>query len=696
MFRRWTLNVWAGVALLFYAGLVVRLFFIQVIQNDRFEVIANEQSEKTIKLDPERGSIYDRNFKLLAFDIDQYSFGVDPAKLKNKTPVARTFARFTGNSTQHYLNILKKKGFVWLARGVNQQISNKINFDKSNPVNKIKGIGRFYPYQKAGAHILGFTNIDNIGLAGSERTFNHYLEGETGFKTMQVDGRRMLIPILGQPEKQPVDGESVILTLDIEYQLIVEEELKKGIKEYGAKGGMVVVLEPNSAEVLALASYPTFNPNNFSSYSKSERKNRVLVDPFEPGSTFKLVAAAAALQDGVFTPTDKIYCENGRKNFPGGAITDHKPYKTLTFEDVFAYSSNIAFAKIAQKLGRKRMHNYGRAFGFGETAGIELIGESKGKFTNPVHWSDSDLVRFPIGYGVLVSGLQIANAYAVVANGGYLLEPRILKGVMSDSRNGLMTEVKTDTVRQVLDSNTVRQLKKFMKKVVDSGTGTSAAIEGVEIAGKTGTTKKYDSVLKKYSSRKYIASFVGMTPVDRPRLVCLVVLDEPGYSFKYGGQSSAPIFRNIVQRVLGFVREPEDSRQITAQPRKNTQKLSLPDVTNFNVYQAKTVLKEFKFDVRTEGNGGYVVSQQPAPGLLLEAGEVVKLVLGDVATEVSQTNKVPDVMGKSIREAIEILVGAGFDPVSKGTGYVVSQQPKPNSKPSNRKCEIVCKQPVTE
>ncbi|HDL18060.1 MAG TPA: PASTA domain-containing protein [Bacteroidetes bacterium] len=691
MYRRWTQNLWAAIAIIFYLGLLVRLFFIQIINGEANGVIAHHQSQTIVKLYSERGGIYDRNFNQLAFDIARFSFGVNPTQLVEKRKIARQFARVTGNNISYYLNLLKKKRFVWLARGVDLQTSKKIQFAKGNPVAKIKETGRFYPYDRAAAHILGFTNIDNAGLAGIEKKYNHLLEGKQGFKKVFIDARRKLVPTIGEPEKAPVSGKSLVLTLNIDYQLIAEEELRKGIEKYGAKSGMVVMLDPSTAEVLAMVSYPSFNPNNYSSYSRAERRNRALVDPYEPGSTFKLVTAAAALQEGIFKPTDKIFCENGKKMFSGGYITDHKPYGTLTVKGVFVHSSNIGVAKMAIKIGKQRIYNYGRAFGFGMPSGIDLLGEDRGKFTNYMKWSKSDLARFPIGYGVLVTGLQLANAYAVVANGGYLLKPRILHDVFSDVYKNTLSKTRPDTIRRVLYPKTVHQLKNILQAVVESGTGKPAGIEGVAIAGKTGTTKKYDSVLKRYSKRKYIASFVGFTPVNKPKLVCLVMVDEPQSRYKYGSQSAAPIFRNIIRRVLDTGVEPRQTRPSYV---KNHRKIRVPDVTELNYYQAKEILTNLAFQVRSEGSGGYVVSQNPKPGNLLDSDEVIMLNLSGEIAKNTRREKVPNVVGKSIRDAIQILTQAGYDPVLSGSGYVIKQQPKANSRAKDFKCKIVC-QPMS-
>ena len=693
MYRCWTSNFWARLALVFYMILITRLFFIQVIEKKKYQNFADRQSSSKINLSPERGSIYDRNFNHLAFEVDKYSFGINPENLKNKRKAAETLAAVTGNSVNYYLNLLVKNKFVWLARGVEQSTSKLIKFDKSNPVDKIKEKGRHYPFQKTAAHVLGSINIDNVGLSGIEKHYNHLLEGSPGFKWYKIDAWRKQVPGLGEPEKPPVNGKSIVLTLNIEYQTIAEEELKKGIERYGAKSGMVVMLDPFTGEVLALSSYPTFNPNNFSSYSKSDRRNRAIVDPFEPGSTFKIVATAAAIQEGFYKPGDLIFCENGRKKFPGGSISDHKPYAWLSFKQVFANSSNIGYAKLAQKLDKKIIYKYGRAFGFGTPSGIDLTGENRGKFTNSVRWSKSVAVRIPIGYGVMTTGIQLANAYAVIANGGYLLKPKILKAVLAGNFDNLINETKPDTIRKVLTPETVAILKSFMHEAVKSGTGKSAAIEGIEIAGKTGTTQKYDPVLKRYSDQKYIASFVGITPIKRPEIVCLVVVDEPNIKYKYGAKSAAPIFRNIIKRVHGSISEPNENNTF-AITKQNLKKNRVPDITKVNIYQAKSILEALKFQVRTEGNGGYVKSQLPAPGMLLESGEFVKLTLGNKIQKDNQSNRVPNVVGKSIRDAIEILTQAGFNPVLKGSGYVVKQQPKPNTKSENRQCQIFC-QPVS-
>jgi len=694
VYRRWTTNLWTVFVLILYFGLVGRLFYIQILQKSKYQNLAQNQSTRKKELLAERGSIYDCNFNTLARDIDKYSIGVNPTHLKNKNQVAKIMAKFTANSYQYYRNLLKKKKFVWLARGVEQETNKKIKFDKPLPIKRLNQKGRFYPYGKAAANVIGFTSIDNDGLTGIEKTYNDFLEGEAGFRLSKVDAHQKVVPAFNVFEKTPIDGKSIVLTININYQRIAEDALKRGLAKYGAKGGTVVMMNPSTAEVLAMVSYPSFNPNNYSAYSKSEQRNRTIVDPYEPGSTFKFITAAAALEEGILAPLDKINCENGRMMFPGGPITDHKKYGILTFRQVFAYSSNIGFAKIAQKVNKQRIFDYGRKFGFGTQTRIDLIGEDRGKFKNSVFWSESDFVRIAIGYGVMTTALQLTNAYAAIANGGYLYKPRIVKTKISGSNPDLYEETKSEMIRQVLSPKTIDQLKSFMLEVVKSGTGKSAAIEGIEIAGKTGTTKKYDPALKKYSSKKYIASFVGMTPVKTPKLVCLVVVDEPDYQYKYGQQSAAPIFREIILKVQDSIQEPQKGVKKVSNPQNNDSKIRVPNIVGIDLQEAKTILTN-QFKIRTEGDGSFVRNQLPNPGTLLNSGEVVKLVLGAKSKKSKLASKVPNVVGKSIREAIEILTQAGFDPVPKGSGYVIKQTPKPNTNSYNRQCQIVC-QPITE
>ncbi|MCH8126138.1 PASTA domain-containing protein [candidate division KSB1 bacterium] len=687
MIRRWLLTFWSILAIIAYLVLVARYFTIQVLNSNEYRKRAESQSQGIVEVPAKRGIIYDRNFNQLAIDVEQYSFGVNPKYVKNPKKLAQIFTNITDNSIDHYLKLFKRDRFLWLGRGIDLQTANKIKLSPDNSVVKEKTIGRYYPYQRTASHILGFTNIDHKGLAGIEKSYDEILQGEKGFKTINFDGKGRSVPTLGKPELEPVNGKNVILTIDINYQRIVEEELKRGIEKYKAKAGMLVLMNPFTGEVLSLACYPNFNPNSFPSFQPYERRNRVVVDPYEPGSTYKLVTVSAALEKGIYKPTDIIFCENGKSKFPGGWITDHKPYGNLSFKKVYSNSSNIGIAKISQKVGKKWIYEYSRSFGFGGVTGVDLMGEDQGKLTKYVKWSNSDAVRVSIGYGVMATSIQMTNAYATVANGGYLLKPRLIKAIQESNHPRDLQETKIDTIRQVLKLETVAVLKSFMRDVVENGTGKKAAIEGIDIAGKTGTTKKFNSETNRYSDTKYIASFVGFAPVEHPKLVCLVMLDEPKYPYIYGGQSSAPIFSRILRRILGLMSDDSDAVLV-----ENTKsKIMVPDITELSTDIATSILQDYGFETRIEGEGNYVLSQYPAPNTLMLSGELVKLNLGNKKRLDDSNKRMPDVRGKSLREAALILTQAGFNPLVIGSGIVVSQSPTANSKTNKIECKIICR-----
>lgn len=688
MIRRWSLNLWAILAIIVYLALVTRHFFIQVLDRKDYQELAENQSQDIVDVKAKRGIIFDRNMNRLAFDIEKYSYGVHPQKVGDPKQLARTFSKITDHSENDYLSLFKRNRFVWLARGVDSQLAGKINLDRENPVVKERTIGRYYPYQRTLAHLIGFTDIDNIGLSGIEKSFDEIIQGDNGYQTVNYDGKGRRVETLGKPGKAPINGRDIVLTIDINYQRIVEEELKRGIEKYNAKAGMLVMMNPFTGEIVSLACYPNFNPNSFSNFQSEERRNRVVVDPFEPGSTFKLVTIAAALERDVFKPTDIIFCENGKCKFPGGWITDHKPYGDLTFKKVYSNSSNIGIAKISEKVGRKWVYDYSRAFGFGGITGLELLGEDRGKLNKYVKWSKSDAVRVSIGYGVMATAIQIANAYAAVANGGYLLKPRVVKATISPGERKIQKETQIDTVRRVLKPGTIAVLKSFMKDVVETGTGTEAAIQGVDIAGKTGTTKKFDTETNSYSNTKYIASFVGFAPVENPKLVCLVVLDEPKYPYNYGGLSSAPIFGRILRRIFGLMARDTDAAEVIEYSRPY---IRVPDITDLPADNAKSILQDYGFQTRVEGEGDFVRSQYPAPNTVIGSGEVIKLEVSPQKKRQSSNRKVPDVRGKSVREAVTILTKANFYPSVVGSGVVISQLPAANSRTNQNECKIICR-----
>lgn len=686
MVRRWTMSLWAAMGVVFYLVLVARLFSIQVMQRDAFIKQSERQASGSVSVNPKRGVIYDRNFRQLAVNVMQYSLGVNPRNIKDPQRLAKTCAEHLGNSPGYYRKLFRGDRFVYLARAMDRETFDKFDLKEFRELVADPAFGRYYPFRKAAAHVLGFTNIDYVGLTGLEAKYEEFLRGKPGYIAVNYDANGDEIPVLGKPIQEPLDGHSLVLSLDINCQLIAEEELETGVKKYGARAGMVVMMDPFSGEVISLASYPDFDPNTFMAFKGSERKNRTITDPFEPGSTYKLVVAAAALDREVFNPADVVFCGNGRDMFPGGWINDHKPFGDLTFKEVFSHSSNVGMAKIGQMLGKKWIYEYSRAFGFGSDTGIDFLGEERGKLENHAKWSASDAARIPLGYGIMATAMQITNAYAAVANGGYLMKPRLLKAVIEDETRRVVYETKPDTIRKVINPETVAILKSFMSEVVLHGTGTEASVRGTSVAGKTGTTKKFDAEIGRYSDKKYMASFVGFSPVENSRYVCLVVLDEPKLPYNYGGHSAAPIFSNILRRITALVSTGSRSVRIA----KEAPNLPVPGVTKYPIKTAISILEDYGFQAEVIGEGDVVDAQHPLPKTLISPGATVTLRVKSGSKSGKNTRKIPDVRGMTIRQAVLILTQSGFQPTLEGSGIVVDQFPAANTVARNEDCKLIC------
>lgn len=683
--------VFIGLAIFAYGILLFRFFTIQVISRGKYSEIRKNKSRIKVTLKGDRGLILDRNLSVLANNIYRYSLGADLSKIKNREKLATLFARATNKSPRFYLRKLRpKRGFVYLVRDVQKQ--EMVNWDlpdkKEEPgFQTIRENRRIYPYSQSAAAVIGFTNVDNRGMNGIEGKYNSILQGEDGWQYFQMDGFNRLSPGLNLPEKLSTKGENLILSLNMNYQMIAEEELARGVIENKARGGTIVMLNPKTGEVLAMASYPGFNPNKYRDYKVWRYKNRTITDVFEPGSTFKIVTAAAALESKKFRMSDVIFCENGVYKMAGVLLRDHKSYGKLTFKKVIEYSSNIGVAKIARKVGKKRVFNMARAFGFGNPTGIDLPGEVGGRLKNATFWSRSDATRIPIGYGVSITTLQLANAYAAVANGGYLLRPYVMKMILSPN-DELVKEIKPDTIRKVLSRKTAHRMTEIFKGVVKIGTGKRAALTNVEVAGKTGTAQKYDLKERGYSHKRYVASFVGYVPADNPQLVCAVVIDEP-QKYHYGGEVAAPIFHKIMQRIVDSVDEEPEPPAAQFGTQLNSGLVSVPDVRFVSYSKAKAILVEAGLKIAAYTHGNFVVQQVPVPDHLVKSGSIISVRLEkQMALQESDDAKFPDVRGLSIRQAVKTLAEYGYEVRVEGSGFVIRQSIL-NSK--KKICKIVCK-----
>ncbi len=539
-------------------AIVGRLFSLQVTGHQRLTARAAEQITEEMQFLPKRGVITDRAGRRLAVDVEVDSVYGVPSQVSDKPGAVRLLAAATGKDPSRYARELaKKRPFVWLERRVSPAVSSRVAAAGLKGLGFLKENRRFYPQREFGAHVLGFAGLDNQGLAGTELHYDRDLWREAVVVMAERDALGNDILVSGPPLEALREGDELRLTLDEVIQFIAQEELGRGVEQARAAGGSIVVLEPRSGEILAMANLPFFNPNEPASCTQSALRNRSVGDALEPGSILKPFLLAAALEERAVTRVTVLHCENGTMPFPGGALHDVHPYGALSVDDVIAKSSNIGSTKIALRLGGAGYHRYLKAFGFGEKTGIDLPGEAGGLLRPVEQWSGRSIASLAIGQELSVTPLQMAAAFAALVNGGELWRPRVARELVSPDGT-VLKRFEPRKVRQVISPATSRQVVETLIRVVEDGTGKSAAVAGYAVGGKTGTAQKYDPELRTYSNHKYLASFVGFAPARDPRLVVLVMIDEPEGAI-FGGSVAGPVFQRVVQRALRYLNVPPET-----------------------------------------------------------------------------------------------------------------------------------------
>lgn len=659
---------------LLFLIILYKLFTIQVIESAKYRVAAKKQYESRISLKPSRGIIFDRKMNALVSNINMFSFAADPNMVDNKDSVAVIFGAIFGKDKSFYLDKLNARNtsFIWLERRIDPKLENQVKDINISGVIKLNEPNRVFNYDRLSSQLVGFTNIDNTGLSGVELELNDLLSGKDGYVVMQKDGLGKKRPAVEYPRKEPIDGNNVLLTIDMNVQKIVEEELSAGVSANNSLGGKVVVMNVKTGEILAMSS--------ISLDGSSQDKIAEITDLYEPGSTFKIVTGAAALEENLMTKNDVI-------NTYGGEymnIKDSHKFTSLTFQQVIEQSSNIGTIQVANRLGRERFYKYARDFGYGITTGIDLPGEMKGRLKRPVEFSPVSLNYMAIGYEVLVTALQMTNAYACVANSGMMMKPFLIKKILSPD-GALIKEFKPSEVRNVISKNTAKTLTELFVGVVERGTGKDAKIENIKIAGKTGTSQKI--VEGKYSKSKYTSSFIGYFPADDPQIVVLVIIDAPGAGEYYGGKVSAPIFRKIAERIINLTglheySAPEnEANYVMAGDNLLNEKTELNriNLVNFDISDAVKFLKEneIPFEIAGAKKNAYVSAQEFVNDD--KGNNILKLttVLGASETELNTDNsaRMPELKGMSLRKCIFTLSKLGFDYKINGTGKVTGQVP---------------------
>jgi len=527
-----------------------RLFYLQVIQAEVGAHQARQQHQKTVVVQPDRGVIVDRQGHPLALNVDVASLYVRPPSLKDPKRTARSLAPVLQMPATHLRDLFtRSQPFVWVKRNVPEHLVQKLEAMNIHGLGLIREPHRFYPKGELVSHIVGFAGIDSQGLEGVELQYESYLRGEKNLVKYQRDALgRKISSSQNQNSTNLPTGYHLTLTVDEVIQFIAEEELAQALKRSGAKSGSIVMMDPLTGAILAWALHPTFNPNHFGEFSAQDWRNRAVTDPYEPGSTLKIVVAAAALEEHVMSPDTLIYGGEGQMAVAGTIV--HDPAKTswMTFSQAVAQSSNVGAIKVAMELGQDRVFEYLKAFGFGEKTEIDLPGESSGILREPITWSGRSLSSIAMGQEIAVTPIQMVVAMSVVANGGWLMTPYVVSSVLDSQGQAILTK-EPQPKRRPISPETAGALARILESAVETGTGKRAKLAEYRAAGKTGTAQKIDSETGSYSSSKVIASFVGFAPVEQPRLTMLVVIDEPKIG-NWGGEIAAPVFRKVAERVL--------------------------------------------------------------------------------------------------------------------------------------------------
>lgn len=623
--------------------IVARASYLTMVRGEELARQANNQHIRHVRLRPHRGPIVDRNGDLLARSADVPSIAAFPrafAGQEDKIPALASAIGMAPKALRQKLD--SKRSFVWLRRRAQPRVERAVSALSLKGINIVSEGRRFYPHGALAAHVLGMVGLDGTGLYGIERHFEQRLRGSE--RTITVD--RSIgggTAITGGFEAKPLDGSRVELTIDSDIQAATERELAEGVGSVGASGGAAVVLDPRTGEVLALANVPTYNPNNPGSGTdrlhRDRFRNRAVTDPYEPGSTFKALLAAAAFEENVTRPNEMFDCENGSYQFGTAVIHDSHRHGMLSFAQVIQYSSNIGAAKVGDRLGKERLFKYIRAFGFGARTGIELPDETRGLLRPVNSWARIDIATHSYGQGLSVTPLQMAVAFGALANKGALMKPYMVRRVVASSGDVLL-ENEPKIVQQVVSPESAATTTEMLRRVVEveGGTGGKARLDDFPVAGKTGTAQKVDPKTKRYSD-KIIASFAGYVPADDPRLVIVVVVDEPTTA-RFGGVVAAPIFRTIAEAALPMVGvyppgpsgpEPAHAPDLTLvsapPPPMPTDPNTTPNFVGLSLREAMTRARSIGYgNVRVAGTG-YVRQQEPPAGTPRAAQKPLALTL---------------------------------------------------------------------
>jgi len=661
-----------AVIFILFIILALRLVWIQIINSAEYEHKALSQRVKEFVVNSERGIIYDNTGRKLAVSLPAKTVVALPDNIINPEKTASELAEVLDKDYNTiYRRITSDAAAIFLQRKVSEKTYQKIENKNLIGITFTEESKRYYPEGELASHIIGFTGIDNNGLNGLELSYNNYLGGKAGKMIVEKDAEGRTIPN-GIREAVPGrDGYNVYLTIDEVIQYMAEKELENAAETFDFSGGSVIVLDSSNGDLLAMANTPTYNPNNFANYPEKNWRNRAISDVFEPGSTFKIITAASALEEGVITENDiltdpgHIYVENEEIS-----CWSRVGHGAQTFAEVVKNSCNPGFVEVGLKLKKEIFYSYIKAFGFGEQTGIRLPAEAAGIIPKYQKIGSLELATFSFGHGISVTPIQLVTAVGAVANEGKLMRPRLVKKVETGSNTeNIINE--PQMVRQVISKSTADKTKELLKQVVESGTGTQAAIDGYEIGGKTGTAKHYNEDI-------YDSSFIGIVPAgDRDLVILTILYDIKGETY-YGSQTAAPVFRNLTANILNYLNiKPKQNKDFNYE--QNQKEIIIPDLIGSDFLSAETRLREKGFNVKLMGDGEVVRAQLPASGVETNYNSTVWLFSEKKKRE-EMLIAVPDFRGLNGIEAEKLADEKGLGLILDGSGKVVGQSVYPGSR----------------
>jgi cell division protein FtsI (penicillin-binding protein 3) len=655
----------ACVAILWMTAVFLRLGYLQLVCHSEYMARARRQQQRVIEITPKRGAIYDRNMHPLAMSIPVDSAFAVPAELRDEQLAARLLSGVLGIPREVLETRLESShSFVWIARKLPPNKKEAVEALNLKGVYFQKENQRIYPKRDLAAHVLGFVDLDEKGLGGIEYELDRQIRGKSEKIIVMADARQRWFDG-GEARREP--GASVVLTLDERIQYIAERELAAAIAKTHALAGTVMVMNPNSGEILALANWPRFNPNAANEAVAEARMNRAVTALYEPGSTFKLITLAAAFDQGITRPGEVFDCENGAVYVAGHRIRDHKPFGLLSVADILAQSSDVGAIKIALRLGAPKFYDYIRAFGFGQPTGVDLPGESKGLLRRLDNWSAISVGSISMGQEVGVTPIQLISAVSAIANGGMLYKPHVIAELKRADQGSAADGMPAPTEpKRVIRPETAATLRRLMEGVVLDGTGKLAHLDGWTAAGKTGSAQKIDPATGRYSRTQLIASFTGFAPISNPAVTILVSLDSPVGQHE-GGQVAAPVFKRIAELVLPYLDVPRD---VPVGPRLVKAAYKSRDVSD------SSVLEDF-----TPTDFSEQLDQPPASSAATNSKEGNSTTPPvTVAVDEGGDIDVPDFSGKTMREVTEMCLKLGLEPVLVGSSLATNQAPGAGAK----------------